>query len=65
VSAPIAKQGVSAARLDQQIDPSVEARVDCSPEALHAFFEDLFPGPEPEVESIGAAEANAEIARRR
>lgn len=34
---------------------------DCSPEALRAFFDELFAGPEPELESIGAAEILREL----
>jgi hypothetical protein len=30
---------------------------DCSPEAFRAFIDDLLAGPEPELDSIGAAEA--------
>jgi hypothetical protein len=30
---------------------------DCSPEAFHAFLDDLLAGPEPELESLDAAEA--------
>ena len=30
---------------------------DCSPAAFHAFLDDLLAGPEPELESLGAAEA--------
>lgn len=29
---------------------------DCSPEALRAFVDELLAGPEPELESVGAAE---------
>jgi hypothetical protein len=34
---------------------------DCSPEAFHAFLDDLVAGPEPELESLGAAEALREL----
>jgi hypothetical protein len=34
---------------------------DCSPEAFHAFLDDLQAGPEPELESLGAAEALREL----
>ena len=30
---------------------------DCSPEAFHILIDELLAGPEPELESIGAAEA--------
>ncbi|MGH2704489.1 MAG: hypothetical protein ACRDJ4_05155 [Actinomycetota bacterium] len=30
---------------------------DCSPEAFRTFIDDLLAGPEPELDSIGAAEA--------
>jgi hypothetical protein len=29
---------------------------DCSPETLRSFIDDLLAGPEPELESVGAAE---------
>jgi hypothetical protein len=34
---------------------------DCSPEAFHALLDDLLAGPEPELESLGAAEALREL----
>jgi hypothetical protein len=34
---------------------------DCSPEAFHAFLDELLAGPEPELESLGAAEALREL----
>ena len=34
---------------------------DCSAEAFHAFLDDLLAGPEPELESLGAAEALREL----
>jgi hypothetical protein len=34
---------------------------DCSPAAFHAFLYDLLAGPEPELESLGAAEALREL----
>ena len=34
---------------------------DCSPAAFHAFLDDLQAGPEPELESLGAAEALREL----
>ena len=34
---------------------------DCSPEAFHALFDDLLAGPEPELESLDAAEAIREL----
>ena len=34
---------------------------DCSPEAFHAFLDDLVAGPEPKLESLGAAEALREL----
>jgi hypothetical protein len=34
---------------------------DCSPAAFHAFLDDLLAGPEPELESLGAAEALREL----
>ena len=34
---------------------------DCSPEAFHAFLDDHVAGPEPELESLGAAEALREL----
>lgn len=34
---------------------------DCSPEALTAFLAEMAAGPEPEVETIGAAEALFEL----
>jgi len=37
---------------------------DCSPPALHAFLDDLLAGPEPELESLDAAEAATAVARR-
>jgi hypothetical protein len=34
---------------------------DCSPEAFHALLDGLVAGPEPELESLGAAEALREL----
>jgi hypothetical protein len=34
---------------------------DCSPEAFHALLDELLAGPEPELESLGAAEALREL----
>jgi hypothetical protein len=34
---------------------------DCSPEAFHAFLDDLLGGPEPELESLGAADVLREL----
>jgi hypothetical protein len=34
---------------------------DCSPEAFRAFFDELLSGPEPELESVDAAEALHEL----
>ena len=34
---------------------------DCSPEAFRAFIDELLAGPEPELESIGAAAALHEL----
>jgi hypothetical protein len=34
---------------------------DCSPEAFHALLDDLLAGPEPELESLDAAEASREL----
>ena len=34
---------------------------DCSAEAFHAFIDELLAGPEPELDSIGAAEALREL----
>jgi hypothetical protein len=34
---------------------------DCSPEAFHAFLDDLLGSPEPELESLDAAEAIREL----
>jgi hypothetical protein len=34
---------------------------DCSPEAFHALLNDLLAGPEPELESLDAAEAIREL----
>jgi len=34
---------------------------DCSPAAFHAFLDDLLAGPEPELESLNAAEALREL----
>ena len=34
---------------------------DCSAEAFHALLDDLLAGPEPELESLGAAEALREL----
>jgi hypothetical protein len=34
---------------------------DCSPAAFHAFLDDLLAGPEPELESLDAAEALREL----
>jgi len=34
---------------------------DCSPEAFHALLDDLLAGPEPELESLDAAEAIREL----
>jgi hypothetical protein len=34
---------------------------DCSPEAFRTFIDDLLAGPEPELDSIGAAEALHEL----
>jgi hypothetical protein len=34
---------------------------DCSPEAFHALLDDLLAGPEPELESLDAAEALREL----
>ena len=34
---------------------------DCSPAAFHVFLDDLLAGPEPELESLGAAEALREL----
>ena len=34
---------------------------DCSPKALHAFIDELLAGPEPELDSIDAAEALREL----
>jgi hypothetical protein len=34
---------------------------DCSPEAFHVLLDDLLAGPEPELESLDAAEALREL----
>jgi len=34
---------------------------DCSPAAFRAFLDELLSGPEPELESIGAAQAVREL----
>lgn len=34
---------------------------DCSPEAFHAFLDDLLASPEPEIDSLDAAEALHEL----
>jgi hypothetical protein len=34
---------------------------DCSPKAFHALLDDLLAGPEPELESLDAAEAIREL----
>jgi hypothetical protein len=34
---------------------------DCSPEAFHAFLDELLGAPEPEVESLDAAQALREL----
>jgi hypothetical protein len=34
---------------------------DCSPEAFHAFLDELLTGPEPGLDSIGAVEALDEL----
>ncbi|MDQ3946066.1 MAG: hypothetical protein M3357_13130 [Actinomycetota bacterium] len=34
---------------------------DCSPEAFRSFIDDLLAGPEPELDTIGAAEALSEL----
>ena len=34
---------------------------DCSPEAFHVLLDDLLAGPEPELESLDAAEAIREL----
>lgn len=34
---------------------------DCSPEAFHAFLDELLAGPEPELESLDAAQAVREL----
>jgi len=34
---------------------------DCSPAAFHALLDDLLAGPEPELESLDAAEALREL----
>ena len=34
---------------------------DCSPEAFHAFLDELLAGPEPELDSLDAAEALREL----
>ena len=34
---------------------------ECSPEAFHAFLDELLVGPEPELDSLGAAEALREL----
>lgn len=34
---------------------------DCSPEVFRAFIDDLLAGPEPELDTIGAAEALREL----
>jgi hypothetical protein len=34
---------------------------DCSPAAFHALLDGLLAGPEPELESLGAAEALREL----
>jgi hypothetical protein len=34
---------------------------DCSPEAFHALLDDHLAGPEPELESLDAAEAPQEL----
>ena len=34
---------------------------DCSPDAFHAFLDELLAGPEPELESVGAVEALDEL----
>jgi len=34
---------------------------DCSPEAFRAFLDDLLAGPEPELETLSAAEAIREL----
>jgi hypothetical protein len=44
-----------------ELDPVTNPNEDCSPEAFHAFLDDLVAGPEPELESLGAAEALREL----
>lgn len=34
---------------------------DCSPEAFHAFLDELLAGPEPELDSLDAAQAVREL----
>ncbi|MDA8313229.1 MAG: hypothetical protein M0Z46_21955 [Actinomycetota bacterium] len=34
---------------------------DCSPEAFRAFFDELLAGPEPELDSLDAAQAVREL----
>ncbi len=34
---------------------------DCSPEAFHAFLDELLAGPEPELDSLDAAQAVLEL----
>jgi hypothetical protein len=34
---------------------------DCSPDAFHAFLDELLAGPEPELESVGAVQALDEL----
>ena len=49
---------------DMHVDPVIVVTnpdEDCSPEAFHAFIDELLTGPEPELDSIGAAEALAEL----
>jgi hypothetical protein len=51
-------------RSDLPADPAVIAtnpNEDCSPATLRAFISDLLSGPEPDLESIGAAHALREL----
>jgi hypothetical protein len=45
---------------NRPVDPAVivtNPNEDCSPATLRAFISELLSGPEPDLESIGAAEA--------
>lgn len=55
--------GVARDAADLPADPIIVVTnpEDCSPEAFRMFIDELLAGPEPELDSIGAAEALHEL----